>query len=90
MKLDKSFYKNIFAIAIPIALQNLITLGTSMMDTIMLGRADSTGILFVGKSALFHFTGAYIRLGKRIVCVVRTVLGKRRDKTYKGYIFICS
>ena len=35
MKLDKSFYKNIFAIAIPIALQNLITLGTSMMDTIM-------------------------------------------------------
>ena len=50
MKLDKSFYKNIFAIAIPIALQNLITLGTSMMDTIMLGRADSTGILLSASS----------------------------------------
>lgn len=42
---DKKFYKMVAAIAIPIALQSLITFGTSMTDTIMLGRADNTGIL---------------------------------------------
>ena len=46
-----------------------------MMDTIMLGRADSTGNTFigviVGKSAIFHFTGAYIfglASGSSVLC----------------------
>lgn len=47
---SKRFYKNTIAIAIPIALQNLITYGTSMMDTIMLGRADDTGTLLSASS----------------------------------------
>lgn len=34
---EKQFYKALFAISIPIALQNLIGFGLSMMDTIMLG-----------------------------------------------------
>lgn len=50
MKIDKNFYLNIFAIAIPIALQNLITLGTSLMDSVMLGRADGTGVLLSAAS----------------------------------------
>ncbi|MEA4973177.1 MAG: MATE family efflux transporter [Candidatus Metalachnospira sp.] len=50
MKINKNFYMSIFAIAIPIALQNLISLGTSMMDTVMLGRADGTGILLSASS----------------------------------------
>ena len=45
MKTENNFFRNIFSIAIPIALQNLITLGTSLMDTVMLGRADTTGVL---------------------------------------------
>ena len=48
---NKNFYKNIFAIAIPITLQNLIVQATSMMDSIMLGRADNTGI-FLSASSL--------------------------------------
>lgn len=48
---DKSFYKLVFGIAIPIAFQNLITLATSMMDTVMLGRADDTGV-FLSASSL--------------------------------------
>lgn len=48
---DKNFYKNIMTITIPIALQNLITFATSMMDTIMLGRADDTGV-FLSASSL--------------------------------------
>ncbi len=50
MEVEKGFYKNIFSIAIPIALQNLITLGTSLMDTVMLGRADTTGVLLSASS----------------------------------------
>lgn len=48
---DKLFYKNILTIALPIAMQNFITFATSMMDTIMLGRADNTGV-FLSASSL--------------------------------------
>lgn len=34
---DKSFYKTIVALSLPIAMQNLITTGVSMMDTVMIG-----------------------------------------------------
>ncbi len=43
---DRSFYKHIFGIALPIALQNLIIFLTNMMDSVMLGRADEEGVLF--------------------------------------------
>ncbi len=38
---SKSFYKNMLLIAVPIALQNLISFATGMMDTIMLGLAEN-------------------------------------------------
>lgn len=41
---DKSFYKTLFFIAVPIALQNLITFGINMMDTVMLGQLGDTVI----------------------------------------------
>lgn len=41
---DSVFYKNVFKLAIPIALQSLITIGVNMLDTIMVGS--------LGKSAL--------------------------------------
>ena len=47
---DRFFYKSVFSIALPIALQNLITFATSMADTIMLGRADETGVLLSASS----------------------------------------
>lgn len=47
----RKFYQNILRITIPIALQNLITLSTSMIDSLMLGRADDTG-LFLSASSL--------------------------------------
>ena len=34
---DRSFYKTLLAIALPIGLQNLITFAVSMADTVMLG-----------------------------------------------------
>ena len=41
---DKAFYKTVCAIAIPIALQGLITIGVNMMDTIMLGRLNEQAL----------------------------------------------
>lgn len=87
---EKKFYKNIMAITIPIALQNLITFATSMMDTIMLGRADDTGV-FLSASSLanqpffilslvcFGLAGAATVLcaqywGKRDMKSIRTII----------------
>ncbi len=39
---DKSFYRKVMTIAIPIALQSLITIGVNMMDTVMLGSMGET------------------------------------------------
>lgn len=50
MNIDRNFYRSTFAIAVPIALQNLITLGTSMMDSIMLGRTGNAGTLISAAS----------------------------------------
>ena len=41
---DKAFYRNVAAIAIPISLQSLITIGVNMMDTIMLGKLGEVAI----------------------------------------------
>ena len=35
---DPEFYKTVFALALPIALQSLITIGVNMLDTIMVGK----------------------------------------------------
>lgn len=50
LELNKGFWINILGIALPIAMQNLITMATSMMDSVMLGRADSTGVLLSASS----------------------------------------
>ncbi len=87
---DRSFYKNIFAIGIPVAMQNFIAYSTSMMDTIMLGRADDTGTLlsasslanqpfFILNLMTFGLAGAATVLisqywGKRDMRAIRSVL----------------
>ncbi|MCL2718933.1 MAG: MATE family efflux transporter [Lachnospiraceae bacterium] len=42
---DRQFYTNILAITVPLALQNLMSFATNMVDTFMIGRADNTGIM---------------------------------------------
>ena len=41
---DWSFYKGLLAITLPIALQNIISLGVNMMDTVMLGQLGDVAI----------------------------------------------
>ena len=35
---EKTFYKSFMVLALSLALQNLLTYGVNMMDTVMLGR----------------------------------------------------
>lgn len=35
--MDRQFYKTVLTIAIPVVLQNLISIGLNMADTIMIG-----------------------------------------------------
>ena len=86
---EKSFYTSIAAIALPIALQNLITFSVNLADTIMLGRADKTEVLlsasslanqpfFILSLVCFGLAGAATVLsaqywGKRDVKTIRTI-----------------
>ena len=46
----KYFYKQILTLAIPVAMQNLISFGVNMTDTVMMGLADHTGVLLSAAS----------------------------------------
>ena len=39
---DRNFYKKAAAIAIPISLQSMITIGVSLADTVMVGKLHET------------------------------------------------
>ncbi|GHV75940.1 MATE family efflux transporter [Spirochaetia bacterium] len=45
---DKQFYKSLFAIAVPIMLQNLVNSFVNMVDTVMIGRLGTVEIAAVG------------------------------------------
>ena len=50
---DKAFYKKVALIAVPIALQGLITTGVNMMDTIMIGAVGETQLSAVSLANQF-------------------------------------
>ncbi|MCR5676387.1 MAG: MATE family efflux transporter [Lachnospiraceae bacterium] len=42
--MNRSFYRNVFTLALPIAAQSLITIGVNMLDTIMVGSLSETAL----------------------------------------------
>lgn len=50
---DRTFYKTVAGIAVPIALQGLITTGVNMMDTIMIGMVGETELSAVSLANTF-------------------------------------
>lgn len=68
---DKSFYKTAAAIAIPIALQGLITTGVNMMDTIMVGKVGETELSAVSLANqfinIFHIFCMGIGMGASVL-----------------------
>lgn len=68
---DKGFYKNVAKIAIPIALQGLITTGVNMMDTIMVGIVGETQLSAVSLANqfinIFHIFCMGIGMGASVL-----------------------
>lgn len=68
---DIGFYKNVAKIAIPIALQGLITTGVNMMDTIMVGAVGETQLSAVSLAnqfiQIFHIFCMGIGMGASVL-----------------------
>lgn len=68
---EKDFYKNVARIAIPIALQGLITTGVNMMDTIMIGMVGETQLSAVSLANqfinIFHIFCMGIGMGASVL-----------------------
>ncbi len=68
---DKSFYKRVASIAIPIALQGLITNGVNVMDTIMVGMLGETQLSAVSLAnqfiTIFHIFCMGIGMGASVL-----------------------
>ena len=43
---DKAFYKKLLIMAIPLAAQNLITVGVNLVDNIMVGRLGEAALMW--------------------------------------------
>ena len=68
---DRGFYKTVAKIAIPIALQGLITTGVNMMDTIMVGAVGETELSAVSLAnqfiTIFHIFCMGIGMGASVL-----------------------
>lgn len=68
---DKAFYKTVCTIAIPIALQGLITSGVNMMDTVMIGKVGETELSAVSLAnqfiSIFHIFCMGIGMGASVL-----------------------
>jgi len=68
---DKSFYKKAVSICVPIAAQQVITVGVNMMDTIMLGQSGeialSASSMAVQVHNLFHFMSMGLSMGAAVL-----------------------
>jgi len=60
---DRSFYKKVFAIAIPMAMQNLINVGVSILDTVMLGQLGEVAMSASSLAGQVGFTYMIMNLG---------------------------
>lgn len=60
---DKNFYSKVFAIAIPMAMQNLINVGVSILDTVMLGQLGEIAMSSSSLAGQVGFTYMIMNLG---------------------------
>lgn len=87
---DKKFYTNVASIAIPIALQGLITTGVNMMDTIMIGVVGETQLSAVSLANqfinIFHIFCMGIGMGASVL--VARYYGMRDGASLKKTVSI--
>lgn len=60
--MDKTFYRNLLAITMPIAFQNIISYSVNMMDTLMLGSLGETVLSASSLAGQVFFCSLYLYL----------------------------
>ncbi len=87
---DQAFYKKVAAIAIPIALQGLITNGVNIMDTLMVGSLGETQLSAVSLAnqfiSIFHIFCMGIGMGASVL--VARYYGMRDNPSLKKTLTI--
>lgn len=87
---DKGFYKRILLIALPIALQGLITTGVNAMDTVMVGSLGETELAAVGLAnqfiTIFHIFCMGIGMGASVL--VARYFGMKDSSSLKKTVTI--
>lgn len=87
---DKSFYKMVAGIAIPIAFQSLITTAINMMDTIMISAIGETELSGVSLANQFIaiFTGCCMGIGMGASVLVSRYYGMRESEAIRKTLAI--
>ena len=87
---DKAFYKKLLIMAIPLAAQNLITVGVNLVDNIMVGRLGEAALSGVTQAnhyiALFQYCIMGISMGSSVLTA--RFWGARDSKSLKQTITI--
>lgn len=80
---NKDFYKTIAAITIPIALQNIISYGVNLMDTVMLGRLGEVALsaTSLANQVFFMFTLLIFGIGGGAVVLCSQYWGNKNIKS---------
>lgn len=60
---DKSFYKRVLAIGLPVSGQQLITVGINLMDNIMVGQLNETALSAGTLAVQVHTTFGFMVMG---------------------------
>ena len=87
---DAKFYKKVASIAIPVALQGLITSGVNMMDTVMVGKVGETQLSAVSLAnqfiSIFHIFCMGIGMGASVL--VARYFGMKDESSLKKTLAI--
>lgn len=86
----KEFYRRVCAVAVPIALQSMITIGVNMLDTIMLGSLGETALSASSLANQFIniYQIAYMGLGMGASVLVSRFWGMKDGRSIKKTITI--
>lgn len=87
---DKKFYKNLFLLALPIALQNIITYMVTLADNIMVGSLGETALsgVYMANQVMSFIQMLVIGLGTSCSVLATQYWGKRDTKSIQQIVAI--
>ncbi|MDY3206081.1 MAG: MATE family efflux transporter [Clostridium baratii] len=90
LKMDKSFYKKVGIIALPIVIQNFITSSLNIVDTMMIGKLGENEIAAVGIANQYFFLLNILIMGlfSGIGIFISQYFGKKDEKNIKKLVGI--